>query len=74
MRLGLQVPNFTWPNDQHQLDDTFGLIAERAEHADFYSLQHLAMRLTHSAWTHERLFERPAQEDSGSYRKGHRQE
>ncbi len=38
MRLGLQVPNFTWPNDQHQLDDTFGLIAERAEHADFYSL------------------------------------
>ncbi len=38
MRLGLQVPNFTWPNGQHQLGDTFGLIAERAEHAGFYSL------------------------------------
>jgi hypothetical protein len=29
MRLGLQVPNFTWPNGQRQLGDTFGLIAER---------------------------------------------
>jgi F420-dependent oxidoreductase-like protein len=38
MRLGLQVPNFTWLNDQHQLGGTFGLIAERAEQADFYSL------------------------------------
>jgi len=38
MRLGLQVPNFTWPNGQHQLGDTFGLIAERAEQAGFYSL------------------------------------
>lgn len=38
MRLGLQVPNFTWPNGQEQLGDTFGLIAERAEHAGFYSL------------------------------------
>src|ERR671916_2037271 len=38
MRLGLQVPNFTWLNDQHQLGGTFGLIAERAEHAGFYSL------------------------------------
>ena len=38
MRLGLQVPNFTWPNGQHQLGDTFGLIAKRAERAGFYSL------------------------------------
>jgi F420-dependent oxidoreductase-like protein len=38
MRLGLQVPNFTWPNGQRQLGDTFGLIAERAERAGFYSL------------------------------------
>lgn len=38
MRLGLQVPNFTWSEDQNQLGDTFGLIAERAERADLYSL------------------------------------
>ena len=38
MRLGLQVPNFTWPNGQANLGDTFGLIAERAERAGFYSL------------------------------------
>src|SRR5919202_1440378 len=38
MRLGLQVPNFTWPNGQRQLGDTFGSIAERAEGAGFYSL------------------------------------
>jgi F420-dependent oxidoreductase-like protein len=38
MRVGLQVPNFTWPNDQSQLGDTFGLIAERAERAGLYSL------------------------------------
>lgn len=38
MRVGLQVPNFTWSNDQSQLGDTFGLIAERAERAGFYSL------------------------------------
>lgn len=38
MRLGLQVPNFTWPNGQDQLGDTFGLVAERAERAGFYSL------------------------------------
>ncbi len=37
MRLGLQVPNFTWPNGQSELGDTFGLIAERAERAGFYS-------------------------------------
>jgi F420-dependent oxidoreductase-like protein len=38
MRLGLQVPNFTWPNGQSNLGDTFGLIAERAERAGMYSL------------------------------------
>src|SRR5438094_9298267 len=38
MRLGLQVPNFTWPNGQENLGDTFGLIAQRAERADFYSM------------------------------------
>lgn len=38
MRLGLQVPSFTWSNDQSQIGDTFGLIAERAERAGLYSL------------------------------------
>lgn len=38
MRLGLQVPNFTWSEDQNQLGDTFALIAERAERAGLYSL------------------------------------
>lgn len=38
MRLGLQVPNFTWPNGQSNLGDTFGLIAERAERAGLYSM------------------------------------
>lgn len=38
MRLGLQVPNFTWQQDQGLLGDTFGLIAERAERAGLYSL------------------------------------
>ncbi|HJT55782.1 MAG TPA: LLM class F420-dependent oxidoreductase [Ktedonobacteraceae bacterium] len=38
MRLGLQVPSFTWPNGQDNLGDTFGLIAERAERAGLYSM------------------------------------
>ena len=38
MRVGLQVPNFTWPRGQENLGDDFGLIAERAERAGFYSL------------------------------------
>ncbi len=38
MRVGLQVPNFTWPQGQAQLGDMFALIAERAERAGFYSL------------------------------------
>lgn len=37
MRLGLQVPNFTYPNGQAELGDTLGIIAERAERAGFYS-------------------------------------
>lgn len=38
MRIGLQVPNFTYPSGQHQLGDTFAHIAEMAERAGFYSL------------------------------------
>lgn len=38
MRVGLQVPNFTWPGGAELLGDGFGLIAERAERAGFYSL------------------------------------
>lgn len=38
MRVGLQVPNFTWPDGQARLGATFGLIAERAERAGFDSL------------------------------------
>lgn len=38
MRLGIQVPNFTWSEDQSQLGDTFATIAERAERAGLYSL------------------------------------
>src|SRR5437588_6105646 len=37
MRLGLQVPNFTWPNGQSQLGQTFGQIAEYAYKAGLYS-------------------------------------
>jgi F420-dependent oxidoreductase-like protein len=38
MKLGLQVPVFTYPQGQANLGDIFGLIAERAERAGFYSL------------------------------------
>ncbi|GCE11567.1 LLM class F420-dependent oxidoreductase [Tengunoibacter tsumagoiensis] len=38
MRLGIQIPNFTYTNGQAQLGDTFAQIAERAERAGFYSL------------------------------------
>lgn len=37
MRLGLQVPSFTWSEDQGLLADTFAVIAQRAERAGFYS-------------------------------------
>jgi F420-dependent oxidoreductase-like protein len=37
MRIGLQVPNFTWPGGPAQLGETFGAIAERAEAAGFDS-------------------------------------
>ncbi len=38
MKVGLQVPNFTYPTGQSQLGTEFGRIAERAERAGFYSL------------------------------------
>jgi F420-dependent oxidoreductase-like protein len=38
MRLGLQVPSFTWPNGQGELGDTFAHIAREAERAGLYSL------------------------------------
>ncbi len=38
MRLGLQVPNFTFPSGQSHLGDDFGLIAQRAERAGLDSL------------------------------------
>jgi F420-dependent oxidoreductase-like protein len=37
MRVGLQIPNFTWPGGPGRLGETFGLIAERAERAGFAS-------------------------------------
>src|SRR5579875_1383457 len=37
MRIGLQVTNFTWPNHQESLGETFGLIAQRAERAGLFS-------------------------------------
>lgn len=38
MRIGLQVPSFTWPQEESSLGDRFALIAERAEWAGLYSL------------------------------------
>jgi F420-dependent oxidoreductase-like protein len=38
MRVGLQVPRFTWPGGPERLGRTFGDIAQRAEDAGFYSL------------------------------------
>ncbi|GCE25535.1 LLM class F420-dependent oxidoreductase [Dictyobacter alpinus] len=38
MRLGLQVPSFTWSENQAALGDTFATIAQRAERAGLYSL------------------------------------
>lgn len=38
MKVGLQVPNFTYPSGQSQLGAEFGRIAERAEQAGLYSL------------------------------------
>ena len=37
MRVGLQVPNFTWTNQPGALGDTFATVAERAERAGLYS-------------------------------------
>ena len=49
MRLGLQIPNFTWSEDQGQLGDTFATIVQRAERAGFYSL-----------WVMDHFFQLPA--------------
>ena len=38
MRIGLQVPSFTWPGGPARLGPTFGLIAQRAEQAGLASL------------------------------------
>ena len=38
MRVGLQVQNFTWSDDQGQLGDTFATLARRAERAGLSSL------------------------------------
>ncbi|MBA3826449.1 MAG: LLM class F420-dependent oxidoreductase [Ktedonobacterales bacterium] len=38
MRVGLQVPNFTWPNGPTKLGSDFAAIARNAEAAGFYSL------------------------------------
>lgn len=38
MRIGLQVPSFTWPTERITLGDRFALITERAEWAGLYSL------------------------------------
>jgi len=38
MRLGLQVPNFTWPNGQSHLGADFAQVIDRAEEAGFYSM------------------------------------
>ncbi len=37
MKVGLQVPIFTWPDGQAALGDTFATIAQRAERAGLYS-------------------------------------
>jgi F420-dependent oxidoreductase-like protein len=38
MRIGLQVPSFTWGSGEAGIGETFGAIAKRAEDAGFYSL------------------------------------
>jgi F420-dependent oxidoreductase-like protein len=38
MRVGLQVPNFTWPNGQSHLGADFAQVVDRAEDAGFYSM------------------------------------
>jgi F420-dependent oxidoreductase-like protein len=38
MRVGLQVPNFTWPGGPAQLGEKFGQIAAAADEAGFHSL------------------------------------
>jgi alkanesulfonate monooxygenase SsuD/methylene tetrahydromethanopterin reductase-like flavin-dependent oxidoreductase (luciferase family) len=43
MRVGLQVPYFTWPNGTEALGDTFAAVAKRAEDAgcaSFWVMDH----------------------------------
>src|SRR5260370_1981410 len=58
MRIGLQVPNFTWPNGQSQLGDTFAHIARQADRAGFYSfwvMDHFFQIRTQGPPDHEML-------------------
>jgi F420-dependent oxidoreductase-like protein len=58
MRVGLQVPNFTWSTDQGQLGDTFGLIAQRAERAglaSFWVMDHFFQIMMVGPAEHEML-------------------
>jgi F420-dependent oxidoreductase-like protein len=50
MQVGLQITNFTWPDGQAHLGDTFGLFVQRAERAGFSSL-----------WVMDHFFPRPAE-------------
>src|SRR5579859_45149 len=50
MRVGLQITNFTWPDGQAHLGDTFGLFVQRAERAGFSSL-----------WVMDHFFQRPVE-------------
>lgn len=38
MKLGLQIPSFTWPGGPAKLGETFGRIVQSAEEAGFYSV------------------------------------
>ena len=38
MRIGLQVPSFTWGSGEDALGETFAAVAKRTEDAGFYSL------------------------------------
>ncbi len=58
MRIGLQVPSFTWPGGPERLGETFGAIAERAEQAGFHSLwvmDHFFQIRTQGPMDHEML-------------------
>jgi F420-dependent oxidoreductase-like protein len=60
MQLGLQVTNFTWPDGQAHLGDTFGLFVQRAERAGFASLW-VMDHFLQSAQTDEGTHPRPVE-------------